>query len=128
MAAALREHGVGETWTWNVDRYIRKGTHPYMEAGDIVLQWQPKRDAAAPAGVYARGIVLDAPCYQPDDDGNWHVQVKILEVYTTPLPSDRIKHDPQLVNLQIIKMAQHRVFVVTPEEWHTLERLLADPR
>ena len=85
MAAALREHGVGETWTWNVDRYIRKGTHPYMEAGDIVLQWQPKRDAAAPAGVYARGIVLDAPCYQPDDDGKWTGQGKILEGYNCSL-------------------------------------------
>ena len=125
-AAQLRKQGVGTTWTWNIDRYVRSETTPHVEKGDFVLQWQPAIDDLSPAGIYGLGVTLGDPYFQPNEKTNWQVEVKILEVYHSPLGRDRIAHHPVLARMQVIKMAQHIVFKVTDEEWDKLQGLLAD--
>lgn len=126
MSAELRKHGIGALWTWNIDRYYRAGSARSIAKGDFVLQWQPDLDEVAPAGIYAQGITLCDPYYEKDSEGDWHVQVRITDVYSPPLPRHRLVHHPKLSSLQILRMPQHRVFEVTDDEFYALQGELAD--
>lgn len=125
VAAELRKPD-GDVRIWNVDRYFREETTPHIEEGDIVLQWQPGSSDDGTAGIHAFCTVKRSPYYEPNEKSNYQVEVIVREVYPRPLTRARIRQEPRLRDLQVLRMPNHAVFKVTPEEWEVLQGLLAD--
>ena len=48
------------------------------------------------------------------------------EVYARPVTRARIRQEPRLKDLQVLRMPNHVVFKVSPEEWQVLQGWLAD--
>ena len=124
MIDKLEESDITKPWWWNVDRYVKSSTILHIEVGDKVLVWQPYLDDAHPSGIYAVGIVEKLYYYSPEAMKRYRIDFQIKKVLNEPITREKIKENPLLREMQIIRMpGGHIVFRVEPFEWEELKRI-----
>ena len=126
LRGKMQSYELGQSFWWNVDRYIHKSNASYLQCNDLVLLWQPKLDQANPAGIYAIGRISREPYRYKNEKSNWRVMVELTEKLMMPITKDDIEAsgNPDLQSMLIMRMAGgHIVFPVSPQQREALERL-----
>ncbi len=104
----------GEEWS-GVRNYQARNFMREMALGDRGFFYHSQTDKAIV------GLVEVCATAHPDsttDDARWEcVDIRALRPVTTPVTLDRIKADPMLADMVLVKNSRLSVQPVTPEEW-----------
>ncbi len=104
----------GEEWS-GVRNYQARNFMREMALGDRGFFYHSQTDKAIV------GLVEVCATVHPDsitDDARWEcVDIRALRPVTTPVTLDRIKADPMLADMVLVKNSRLSVQPVTPEEW-----------
>ena len=104
----------GEEWS-GVRNYQARNFMREMALGDRGFFYHSQTDKAIV------GLVEVCATVHPDsttDDPRWEcVDIRALRPVTTPVTLDRIKADPMLADMVLVKNSRLSVQPVTPEEW-----------
>jgi predicted RNA-binding protein with PUA-like domain len=104
----------GEEWS-GVRNYQARNFMREMALGDRGFFYHSQTDKAIV------GLVEVCATVHPDsttDDPRWEcVDIRALRPVTTPVTLDRIKADPRLADMVLVKNSRLSVQPVTPEEW-----------
>ncbi len=104
----------GEEWS-GVRNYQARNFMREMALGDRGFFYHSQTDKAIV------GLVEVCATAHPDsttDDARWEcVDIRALRPVTTPVTLDRIKADPKLADMVLVKNSRLSVQPVTPEEW-----------
>ncbi len=107
----------GEEWN-GVRNYQARNFMRDMAVGDLGFFYLSQRDKAIV------GIVEVIAKAHPDStasDDRWEcVDVRAVKPLRAPVPLDRIKSDPRLSDMVLVKNSRLSVQPVTPEEWRIL--------
>lgn len=104
----------GEEWS-GVRNYQARNFMREMALGDRGFFYHSQTDKAIV------GLVEVCATAHPDsttDDARWEcVDIRALRPVKTPVTLDRIKADPMLADMVLVKNSRLSVQPVTPEEW-----------
>ncbi len=104
----------GEEWS-GVRNYQARNFMREMALGDRGFFYHSQTDKAIV------GLVEVCATVHPDsttDDARWEcVDIRALRPVKTPVTLDRIKADPMLADMVLVKNSRLSVQPVTPEEW-----------
>ncbi len=102
--------------SWSVTRYGAG-----MQVGDLVLLWR----AGPTAGVYGTGRIA-SQVYSKQ--GERRVDLEFAPLLEHPVLKSRLRQDPVLKDLHIVRSAQGTNFAVTDQQWAKLRHLIGARR
>lgn len=104
----------GEEWH-GVRNYQARNNMRAMALGDLGFFYHSR------TGLEIVGIVMVCALSHPDsttDDPRWDcVDIRAIRPFKTPVTLDRIKADPRLSDMVLVKNSRLSVQPVTPDEW-----------
>lgn len=107
----------GEEWD-GVRNYQARNFMREMALGDRGFFYHSQKEKAVV------GVVEVCATAHPDsstDDDRWEcVDIKAVMPVKTPVTLDRIKAEPRLADMVLVKNSRLSVQPVTPEEWQTI--------
>lgn len=110
----VKKGKAGEEWD-GVRNYQARNYMRDMEVGDLGFFYHSQKDREVV------GIVEVAAPAHPDsttDDPRWEcVDVRAVRPFRTPVSLDRIKDDPALSDMVLVKNSRLSVQPVTEDEW-----------
>ncbi|MFV1498408.1 EVE domain-containing protein [Phaeobacter sp. JH20_02] len=113
-ADQLAKGGAGEEWD-GVRNYQARNFMRDMEIGDLGFFYHSMKEKSVV------GIVEICAEAHPDsttDDPRWEcVNIKAVRSFSKPVTLDKIKADPRLENMVLVKNSRLSVQPVTAEEW-----------
>lgn len=128
LAAEVGRREPGDTDSWLVTRF-----RDDMRPGDGVVLWQ----GGPAAGVYALAELTGAPFERPTSDlwpdreqrgeSEWAVGFRYARILSPPLPRARLRDDPVLSALPVLKMPQGTNYPLPPEHWDAIREAIAQP-
>jgi predicted RNA-binding protein with PUA-like domain len=64
------------------------------------------------------------PKTDPDNPAWYMVDVRLIQVFSTPVPTDKLRTQPELAEMMVLKRGQRlSIQPVTPAEWSSVHRL-----
>ena len=110
----------GEEWD-GVRNYQARNNMREMKLGDLGFYYHSR------SGLEIVGTVEVCAEAHPDsttDDDRWEcVDIRAREPFETPISLERIKTEPELTEMVLVKNSRLSVQPVTPEEWSHLCKL-----
>lgn len=104
----------GEEWD-GVRNYQARNFMREMSVGDLGFFYLSQKDKAV-VGIVE--VIAEAHPDSTTDDPRWDcVDIRAIEAFPTPVPLDRIKADPRLSEMVLVRNARLSVQPVTEEEW-----------
>jgi predicted RNA-binding protein with PUA-like domain len=107
----------GEEWD-GVRNYQARNFMREMSVGDLGFFYLSQKDKAV-VGIVE--VIAEAHPDSTTEDPRWDcVDIRAIEAFPTPVPLDRIKADPRLSEMVLVRNARLSVQPVTEEEWRIL--------
>ena len=107
----------GEEWD-GVRNYRARNFMREMSVGDLGFLYLSQKDKAV-VGIVE--VIAEAHPDSTTEDPRWDcVDIRAIEAFPTPVPLDRIKADPRLSEMVLVRNARLSVQPVTEEEWRIL--------
>jgi predicted RNA-binding protein with PUA-like domain len=107
----------GEEWD-GVRNYQARNFMREMSVGDLGFFYLSQKDKAV-VGIVE--VIAEAHPESTTEDPRWDcVDIRAIEAFPTPVPLDRIKADPRLSEMVLVRNARLSVQPVTEEEWRIL--------
>ena len=107
----------GEEWD-GVRNYQARNFMREMSVGDLGFFYLSQKDKAV-VGIVE--VIAEAHHDSTTEDPRWDcVDIRAIEAFPTPVPLDRIKADPRLSEMVLVRNARLSVQPVTEEEWRIL--------
>jgi predicted RNA-binding protein with PUA-like domain len=107
----------GEEWD-GVRNYQARNFMREMSVGDLGFLYLSQKDKAV-VGIVE--VIAEAHPDSTTEDPRWDcVDIRAIEAFPTPVPLDRIKADPRLSEMVLVRNARLSVQPVTEEEWRIL--------
>jgi len=107
----------GEEWD-GVRNYQARNFMREMSVGDLGFFYLSQKDKAV-VGIVE--VIAEAHPDSTTEDPRWDcVDIRAIEAFPTPVPLDRIKADPRLSEMVLVRNPRLSVQPVTEEEWRIL--------
>jgi len=107
----------GEEWD-GVRNYQARNFMREMSVGDLGFLYLSQKDKAV-VGIVE--VIAEAHPDSTTEDPRWDcVDIRAIEAFPTPVPLDRIKADPRLSEMVLVRNPRLSVQPVTEEEWRIL--------
>jgi len=107
----------GEEWD-GVRNYQARNFMREMSVGDLGFFYLSQKDKAV-VGIVE--VIAEAHPDSTTEDPRWDcVDIRAIEPFPTPVPLDRIKADPRLSEMVLVRNPRLSVQPVTEEEWRIL--------